>query len=159
MATSSFSCNGKEEWVLNFGSPVAHLKSPPQAWLSIGPSLKWASMSLQDQEHTTLTAALKSLISLLAFSFKYPWITGLPLDLSGNPLLLVCLWTRSSTTFMACASYNRLLHQDLPLPHTMDRAFLLPWTGTGHGTPPCEPETILKLQPRLGLFALWSKLD
>ena len=46
---------------------------------------------LQDQEHITLTAALKSLIHPFAFSFKYPQITGLPHGLGGDLLLLVCI--------------------------------------------------------------------
>ena len=46
---------------------------------------------LQDQEHITLTAALKSLIHPFALSFKYPQITGLPHGIGGDLLLLVCL--------------------------------------------------------------------
>ncbi|KAF3521115.1 hypothetical protein DY000_02062164 [Brassica cretica] len=53
--------------------------------------LEMSLNELQDQEHTTLTAALKSLIHPFAFSFKYPQITGLPYDLGGDLLLLLCL--------------------------------------------------------------------
>ncbi|KAF2532517.1 hypothetical protein F2Q70_00029951 [Brassica cretica] len=46
---------------------------------------------LQDQEHITLTAALKSLIHPFAFSFKYPQITGLPHGLGRRRLVVVIL--------------------------------------------------------------------
>ena len=80
---------------------------------------------LQDQEHTTLTAAIKSLIHPLAFSFKYPRMTGLPHDLGGDLLLLVCLelgaQQRRGLRFL-----NRLVHTStFPLLHTMDQVFLL----------------------------------
>ena len=80
---------------------------------------------LQDQEHTTLTAALKSLIHPFAFSFKYPQITGLPHGLGGDLLLLVCL-ERGAQQPHGLRFLNRLLHTStFPLLHTMDQVFLL----------------------------------
>ncbi|KAF3512731.1 hypothetical protein F2Q69_00006454 [Brassica cretica] len=80
---------------------------------------------LQDQEHTTLTAALKSLIHPFAFSFKYPQITGLPHDLGGDLLLLVCL-EPGAQQLRGLRFLNRLLHTStFPLLHTMDQVFLL----------------------------------
>ncbi|KAF3610475.1 hypothetical protein DY000_02046164 [Brassica cretica] len=66
--------------------------------------LEMSLNELQDQEHTTLTAALKSLIHPLAFSFKYPRITGLPHDLGGDLLHLVCHLNQELNNLVACAS-------------------------------------------------------
>ena len=74
---------------------------------------------LQDQEHITLTAALKSLIHPFAFSFKYPQITGLPHGLGGDLLLLVCLEPGAQQP-RGLRFLNRLLHtRTFPLLHTM----------------------------------------
>ncbi|KAF2535637.1 hypothetical protein F2Q68_00020225 [Brassica cretica] len=74
---------------------------------------------LQDQEHITLTVALKSLIHPFAFSFKYPQITGLPHGLGGDLLLLVCLEPGAQQP-RGLRFLNRLLHtRTFPLLHTM----------------------------------------
>ncbi|KAG5410333.1 hypothetical protein IGI04_006652 [Brassica rapa subsp. trilocularis] len=74
---------------------------------------------LQDQEHITLTAALKSLIHPFAFSFKYPQITSLPHGLDGDLLLLVCLEPGAQQP-CGLRFLNRLLHtRTFPLLHTM----------------------------------------
>ncbi|KAG5375803.1 hypothetical protein IGI04_040399 [Brassica rapa subsp. trilocularis] len=74
---------------------------------------------LQDQEHITLTAALKSLIHPFALSFKYPQITGLPHGIGGDLLLLVCLEPGAQQP-RGLRFLNRLLHtRTFPLLHTM----------------------------------------
>ncbi|KAG5374012.1 hypothetical protein IGI04_042682 [Brassica rapa subsp. trilocularis] len=74
---------------------------------------------LQDQEHITLTAALKSLIHPFALSFKYPQITGLPHGKGGDLLLLVCLEPGAQQP-CGLRFLNRLLHtRTFPLLHTM----------------------------------------
>ncbi|KAF2581302.1 hypothetical protein F2Q68_00004775 [Brassica cretica] len=87
--------------------------------------LEMSLNEIQDQEHTTLTAALKSLIHPFAFSFKYPQITGLPHDLGGDLLLLVCL-EPGAQQLRGLRFLNRLLHTStFPLLHTMNQVFLL----------------------------------
>ncbi|KAG5373756.1 hypothetical protein IGI04_042927 [Brassica rapa subsp. trilocularis] len=74
---------------------------------------------LQDQEHITLTAALKSLIHPFTLSFKYPQITGLPHGIGGDLLLLVCLEPGAQQP-RGLRFLNRLLHtRTFPLLHTM----------------------------------------
>ncbi|KAG5373994.1 hypothetical protein IGI04_042690 [Brassica rapa subsp. trilocularis] len=74
---------------------------------------------LQDQEHITLTAALKSLIHPFALSFKYSQITGLPHGIGGDLLLLVCLEPGAQQP-RGLRFLNRLLHtRTFPLLHTM----------------------------------------
>ncbi|KAF3515985.1 hypothetical protein DY000_02062158 [Brassica cretica] len=88
--------------------------------------LEMSLNELQDQEHTTLTAALKSLIHPFAFSFKYPQITGLPYDLGaqqprGLRFLNQLLWP----ALLKPASTHKYLpiapHNGSSLPLVLDR--------------------------------------
>ena len=84
---------------------------------------------LQDQEHITLTAALKSLIHPFALSFKYSQITGLPHGIGGDLLLLVCLEPGAQQP-RGLRFLNQLLHTSIfPLLHTMVQVFLFSWIG------------------------------
>ena len=107
--------------VLNFSSSGWSFESPPQAWdREWGRSkLEMSLNELQDQEHITLTAALKSLIHPFALSFKYSQITGLPHGIGGDLLLLVCLEPGAQQP-RGLRFLNRLLHtRTFPLLHTM----------------------------------------
>ena len=119
----------KRKQVLNFSSSGWSFESPPQAWdREWGRSkLEMSLNELQDQEHITLTAALKSLIHPFAFSFKYPQITSLPHGLDGDLLLLVCLEPGAQQP-CGLRFLNQLLHTSIfPLLHTMVQVVLLSW--------------------------------
>ncbi|KAF3538769.1 hypothetical protein F2Q69_00022673 [Brassica cretica] len=104
--------------------------------------LEMSLNELQDQEHTTLTAALKSLIHPFAFSFKSltnswpallkPASTHKHLPIAphnGSSLPLVCLEPGAQQP-RGLRFLNRLLHTSIfPLLHTMDQVFLLSWIG------------------------------
>ena len=115
----------RRKQVLNFGSSGCSFESPPQAWIEYRFKLEMSLNELQDQEHTTLTAALKSLIHPLAFSFKYPSGHRSPQDF-GDDLYLCVFMNQELITITSCASQ--------PAIHTSHSPLLQQWAMSSSST-------------------------
>ena len=137
---------GKQDTKLR-GSSGSSLESPPQAWLSIGSSLKWASKSFQTGSASLPTAALKP-TDLPLPSALMPSGHRSPQDL-GDDLALCVSMNQERITSYSCALDNWPYTQ-APTLHcfTMDQVFLsvTDWWWTKATS--CEPETSFKLQTR-----------
>ena len=91
------------------GSSGSSLESPPQAWLSIGASLKWASMRLQTGSASLPTAALKP-TDLPLPSAPMPSGHQSPQDL-GDDLYLCVYMNQEHTTITSCAILTGHTHK------------------------------------------------
>ena len=96
-----------------WGSSGSSLESPPQAWLSIGASLKWASMRLQTGSASLPTAALKP-TDLPLPSAPTPSGHQSPQDL-GDDLYLCVSMNQEHITITSCASQPAIYTSHSPL--------------------------------------------
>ena len=105
-------------------SSGSSLESPPQAWLSLGSSLKWASMRLQTGSASLPTAALKS-TDLPFPSAPMPSGHRSPQDL-GDDLSLCVSMNQERITITSCASQ--------PAIHTSHSPLLQQWAKSSSST-------------------------